>query len=121
MDARGYSPANTQGVIVVSALDSEMQLAEFSNTVDGLPYGIAAPGKDIYSTLPNSLYGPQSGTSMAAPFVSGIIGLMKYYNPQLTTKETYNILKKSALKKNGQVIINPIDALSATMSLEAIE
>jgi len=121
MDARGYSPANIEGVIVVSALDSEMQLAEFSNTVDGLPYGIAAPGKDIYSTLPNSLYGPQSGTSMAAPFVSGIIGLMKYYNPQLTTKETYNILKKSAIKKNGQVIINPIAALSATMSLEASE
>lgn len=121
MDARGYSPANTKGVIVVSALNSELQLAEFSNTVYGLPYGIAAPGKDIYSTLPNSLYGLQSGTSMAAPFVSGILGLMKYYNPQLTTKEAYSILKKSALNKNGQLIINPIDALSATMSQEVSE
>jgi subtilisin family serine protease len=37
---------------------------------------VAAPGVDIYSTLPGNKYGNKSGTSMAAAHVSGLAGLL---------------------------------------------
>jgi thermitase len=37
---------------------------------------VAAPGVDIYSTLPGNKYGSKSGTSMAAAHVSGLAGLL---------------------------------------------
>ena len=52
---------------------------------------------------------------MAAPFVSGIVSIMKYYNPMLTTKDIYGYLKKSATRKKGQIIINPQGAIEPIM------
>ena len=120
-DAARYSPANTPGVIAVAALDSKMELADFSNSVDKLSQGIAAPGADIFSTLPNNKYGINSGTSMAAPFVSGVISIMKYYNPNLTTEEVYYYLEASAIKKNNQLIINPSGALQLMLEAQSTE
>ena len=40
---------------------------------------IAAPGGDIYSTLPNNLYGNMSGTSMASPHLAGAAAVMNQY------------------------------------------
>lgn len=65
-------------------------MARFSNfgeTVD-----ICAPGKDIYSTLTNNDYGELSGTSMAAPIVSGSIAFLWSLNPKLTAHEIKNII-----------------------------
>jgi len=44
-------------------------------------YEIAAPGANILSTLPYGSYGYYSGTSMAAPMVSGAVALMRTYDP----------------------------------------
>ncbi|HMM00817.1 MAG TPA: S8 family peptidase [Bacilli bacterium] len=44
-----------------------------------------APGTNILSTVPNNKYQSMSGTSMAAPFVSGVAGLALSKNPNLTT------------------------------------
>ena len=67
----GYDVPN---VISVAATDSHDGLASFSNwgltTVE-----LAAPGAGIYSTAPNSGYMGKSGTSMAAPHVSGVAAL----------------------------------------------
>lgn len=40
---------------------------------------ITAPGGDIYSTLPNGLYGKMSGTSMASPHMAGAAAVMQQY------------------------------------------
>ncbi|MEM0993861.1 MAG: S8 family serine peptidase, partial [Bacteroidota bacterium] len=97
-NAKSYSPANAKGVITVSALQQNLQKANFSNTVQDLPMGIAAPGKDIYSSFPGSKYRTFSGTSMATPYVAGLLGLMKSLQPDLNTQTAYELLEQTGQK-----------------------
>ena len=64
-------PAAYSTVIAVSSIDSDDSLSNFSNV--GPEIELAAPGGNIYSTIPGS-YGTKSGTSMACPHVSGAGG-----------------------------------------------
>jgi thermitase len=68
-----HYPACYDNVICVSATDSNDQYTSFTNY--GSYVCVAAPGEDIYSTLPNNTYGYMSGTSMAAPHVSGLAAI----------------------------------------------
>ena len=115
-DARRYSPANTPGVITVAAVGPNQKLASFSNFVSGLEMGIAAPGVNIHSTFPDNEYKSQNGTSMAAPFISGLVGLMKHYNPELTTKQAYQYIEASADMVDGVPVVNPLKTLQAFFS-----
>ncbi|MEM6699207.1 MAG: S8 family serine peptidase [Bacteroidota bacterium] len=115
-NAKDYSPANATGVIAVSALQQDLSKAAFSNFVNDVPMGIAAPGKDIYSTYPNKKYQTYSGTSMAAPYVSGLVGLMRSLKPNLTVEEAYTILNKTGKRtKSGAAtgkLIMPYEAVT---------
>ena len=114
-NAKTITPANVDGVIAVSAVDSNLNKATFSNHIADVKMGIAAPGVSIYSTFPNNEYRALSGTSMSAPYVSGLVGLLKSIQPDLKTKEVYDILKKSGAdtKDTGQTgkLIQPADAV----------
>lgn len=108
-NAKDFSPVNAGGVIGVSAIDESLNRAVFSNYVTDLKMGIAAPGVNIYSTIPGDQYASYSGTSMATPYVAGMVGLMKSLKPSLTTKEAYAILKSTgsdtkATKETGKLI-----------------
>ncbi|MCX6878249.1 MAG: S8 family peptidase [Verrucomicrobia bacterium] len=98
VDAATFSPANHPSVIAVSAVADEDgdcgadglatyygaddSFATFSNY--GLVVDIAAPGVTIYSTFMNSGYATMSGTSMAAPHVTGCAALYLVHHPTAT-------------------------------------
>lgn len=73
-------------LISVAASTDGDTLASFSNR--GLfSVDLAAPGERIFSTLPGGQYGSLSGTSMAAPHVSGAAALILARYPELTNAE----------------------------------
>ncbi len=119
-DARNHSPVSIDGVIAVAATTPEGTRAEFSNTNTSLKMPIAAPGKDIYSTMPNGEYEFMSGTSMATPIVSGLIGVMRALKPDLDAKTAWKILRDSG-KQGGDAsdIGNTIDPVAALQALMA--
>ncbi|EAQ80099.1 S8 family serine peptidase [Blastopirellula marina] len=73
-------------VISVAATDHNDQLAGFSN-YGASSVDIAAPGVGIVSTITRGRYLSLSGTSMAAPHVSGVIALAYSINPSATMEQ----------------------------------
>ncbi|PSL40800.1 subtilisin family serine protease [Planomicrobium soli] len=83
--SKNHYPAAYQEVISVASTTSVNRQSSFSNY--GSTIDIAAPGTEIFSTLPNNSYGWMSGTSMATPVVAGIAALLKANEPALTNKQ----------------------------------
>ncbi len=73
LDAVDY-PAKYDETLAVGSIDLNKKISSFSSV--GKQVDVVAPGQDIWSTIPGSNYGLISGTSMATPFVSGLIALM---------------------------------------------
>ncbi|MFW7380508.1 MAG: S8 family serine peptidase [Oligoflexus sp.] len=120
------APASIQHphVISVAATHAGGQIAKFSNF--GMRVDIAADGVAIQSSIPNDLYMALSGTSQAAPLVSGVAGEIKAINPQLGIAEIKKIIMTSVDKRAelaGLVkaggLLNPERSLKAAeLSLE---
>lgn len=87
-------PAAYDGVISVASTASDDSKSSFSNYGDWVK--ISAPGSSIRSTTINNTYGNLSGTSMATPMVSGLLGLMKFLNPGMPNNELIQCLYSSA-------------------------
>lgn len=92
--SRPQYPAAYKNVIAVSATTKYDKRADFSNY--GSYIKLCAPGVDIYSTVPKNTYMTESGTSMAAPIVSGVSALILSKNPFLSPAEVTDILQKSS-------------------------
>lgn len=88
-------PAKFDSVIAVAAIDCNNDTSIWS--ADGTEVELAAPGVDIYSTYLEGGYFTSSGTSMAAPFVSGVAALIKSENPSLSSEEIRNLLAYNAV------------------------
>lgn len=104
-DNDGESPAfpasfDSDNILSVVATDENDQLTDFSNfgkkTTD-----VAAPGNNIYSTVPGNKYRSLSGTSMACPHVAGAAALVWANHP------TWNYQQVKA------ALMNTVDHLSS--------
>ena len=111
-------PSMLDGVAQVSAVGQAYNVkpglslgrAEFSNYGNTIDF--AAPGDQIYSTVPllfyPSGYAVADGTSMATPHVSGIAALIKSVHPELTGAQVIDLMKKQAAANYGRLNA-PID------------
>lgn len=69
-----YYPANYPETIAIGSIDENFSRSGFSNTGTNLDF--MAPGGRIFSTVPDNWYAVLSGTSMAAPFATGVAALV---------------------------------------------
>ena len=95
--------ASYENVIAVGAIDSTNSIASFSN--GGPEVNVVAPGVQVVVTLPNYPVvlnpggvdtGMESGTSFAAPHVSGLAALLLSADRRLTAKRVREIIETTA-------------------------
>ena len=95
-------PGDAEQAVSVMSLqedaDGSVTLCSSSNyNVEGQTCkNISAPGQTIYSTIDSGGHGTLSGTSMAAPHVSGVLALEFAANPNLTSSEAVSVLYATA-------------------------
>lgn len=90
-------PANTNpDIICVGSMNKYGEISSFSNMGEELD--VVAPGEYILSTVRGNGVGYKQGTSMAAPYVSGIAALILSKNPELTQKQVATIIEQTAKK-----------------------
>ncbi|MCB1125768.1 MAG: S8 family serine peptidase, partial [Verrucomicrobiae bacterium] len=88
-----YYPSAMEEVVSVAATNSRDQRAPFSNF--GPQVDLDAPGELVLSTMPNARYELLSGTSMAAPHVTGVASLILSQHPEFTIPEVVDILRNA--------------------------
>ncbi len=133
----GFFPAAYDEVIAVAATDSNDEKAEFS--MYGSWVDVAAPGVDILSLRADGtdVYGDgshivdekyyiASGTSMACPYVSGLIGLLLSKNQSLTQDMVKTILYSSVDKIDsyfyiGRGRINAFEAIKRNPAIAILD
>ncbi|KMK76052.1 S8 family peptidase [Alkalihalobacillus pseudalcaliphilus] len=95
-------PAYYPEVLTVAAVDQDKNRAFFSNY--GEHVDISAPGEHIPSLFPDNNYTVMSGTSMAAPHVAGLAGLIRALRPDLSNQQVYDTITSTAndLGDNGK-------------------
>ncbi|MDR4952885.1 S8 family serine peptidase [Chryseobacterium sp. ES2] len=104
-------PANSKSIMAIGAIDAQMKIARFSNAglnpSTGGSINVCAPGVDIISSYPknaknkSNLYYSMSGTSMAAPHVSGLAALYMEQFPNKSAKEIWELIESKARPVEG--------------------
>ncbi|MFH1681750.1 MAG: S8 family serine peptidase [Candidatus Eisenbacteria bacterium] len=97
-----FFPAAYDNVIAVGGTDSNDNRAWFSN--HGSYIDVVAPGADIYSTWPGDSYAWESGTSMAAPHVSGLAALILGARPGLDNEWVRFIIRNTSDDEIGDLV-----------------
>jgi subtilisin family serine protease len=80
--------------------------ADFSN-YGARQVDIFAPGAQILSTAPGNEYDSASGTSFAAPVVSGVAALLMAYYPELSAADVRRIILESATPLRDHMVVRP--------------
>jgi subtilisin family serine protease len=119
--AERYYPGALPGVIAVGAVDGNGVVTPFTSY--GAPITVAAPGTNIYSSFAHDTYAFASGTSQAAPFVTGAAALLHSAacgaGRTIGYREVTKLLRDTAdrpdarirTEREGYGLINVADAL----------
>ena len=113
-------PASYPGVVAVAASDRNNERAEFSQS--GHFVDIAAPGVGMVSTVPNGGQCAVDGTSFSAPYVAGVLALMKEkYGDDWSNEEIIARLEQTADRPGadrdaqlGWGVVDPVAALTGS-------
>jgi len=106
MTKKVYYPAEYPETIAIGSINENLSRSGFSNTGENLDF--MAPGNKIFSTIPDNWYALLSGTSMAAPFATGVAALVlsfvrsKGLGTKLATADDY----RNEFKKHTMPITN---------------
>ena len=95
-------PSCYNGVVCVA--NTTQSDAKRGSSCYGSRVDISAPGSSILSTIPFNNYGTKSGTSMSAPMVAGLLGLMKSFSPNSTNEQLISCMKSAS---DNIDVINP--------------
>jgi subtilisin family serine protease len=109
-------PGRYSSVIAVSATDRSDRLASFSNY--GTDVAVAAPGEKVTSIFPGGYAGTSSGTSFAAPHVSGTLALILSSHPGISSSQATALLQGTSIDlgssgKDRQFGAGLVDAANA--------
>jgi len=117
------APATIPGVISVTAVDREGNASAVSGA-EGIGISVAAAGIDMFGSYPNQQAKKWSGSSAAAPIVSGLLALMIEADPSASSSDlierlisTAKDLGEKGYDKNfGYGLISPSSAVSSRLS-----
>lgn len=121
-DSTGVTMGTAEGWIEVGASgwkNDDSLVASFSN-YGGKSVDVFAPGVKINSTVPDSKYKDNDGTSMASPVVAGLAALIRSYYPQFSAVQVKEIIMNSVTKVDQKVKIKTEDGSSSKVSLGQI-
>ncbi len=88
-------PAAMDETIAVGATAPRDRIAGFSSR--GVPLDLVAPGAGTLTTMPRDAYRHASGTSFAAPHISGLAALILSRRPELTVEQVRSLLAASVI------------------------
>ncbi|MCF4140613.1 type VII secretion-associated serine protease mycosin [Streptomyces sp. Tue 6430] len=110
-------PASYEGVLAVAASDRNNERASFSQSGDFV--GVAAPGVDMISTVPQGGHCSDNGTSFSAPYVAGVAALIKARHPDWTAGQVVAQIEQTAERTIaghdrlvGWGVVDPVRALT---------
>ena len=114
------APATIPGVLTVAGVDRDQNASSRASS-QGITISVSAPSEEIVGAVPGGGYVEWSGTSAAAPIVSGLVALVRAAHPELDANNVIQRVIATATAKSDQVpspiygfgLINPPAAISA--------
>jgi membrane-anchored mycosin MYCP len=113
-------PAAYPGVIAVGAIGTDGKIGSFSQTGTGV--SVVAPGVDIVGPGAGGtgLVVGEQGTSFAAPFVTGVVALVRAYRPDLTAAQVKHRIEVTTDRPAARALPDPVYGFGMVNPLRAV-
>lgn len=115
-DVSWYVPWGCSWAITVWAIDEQENKANFSNYWEKVD--VFAPWVNIYSTYRDGTYKKLQWTSMASPYIAGLVSILKSINPKLTQSDIKALLNGNLKKERTDLKILSIEKLFTNIWIE---